>query len=239
VKRGKRAAWYGHGDLTTSLVLIVPLLFAYEVGVLFSSTVNGADLITRGVFAACGHRRAVYLTVHAAAAIGFLIWLHRSRRARALELAVVGPVLLEATIYALTLGAAISLVVHDVLGLGAGLAAGGRAVVAALGAGVHEELVFRLGLFMGGAALVRRLLAPSALSDRAAARVAWLTALALSSFAFAAAHHVGALGEPWRADVVAFRTLAGAAFACIAWYRSLAHAVYAHVLYDLYVALIR
>ena len=70
------------------------------------------------MFAACDHRRAVYLAVHAAAAIGFLLWLRHSRRARALELAIVGPVVLEAAIYAMTLGAAISLIVHQLLGLG-------------------------------------------------------------------------------------------------------------------------
>jgi hypothetical protein len=230
--RTRRVAWWGHGDLATSLVLIVPLLFAYEVGVLFSASVNGADLITRGVYALCGGDRAIYLTVHAAAAIGFLLWLRRSQRAAVLELDVVGPVALEATLYALTLGAAISLIVRDVLGLGAGDAAGaGRAIVAALGAGVHEELVFRLGLFLGGATLLRHLGAPP--------RAARAAALIASSFAFAAAHHVGAAGEPWAADAVAFRALAGAAFAAIAWHRSLAHAVYAHVLYDLYVALVR
>ena len=33
-----------------------------------------------------------------------------------------------------------------------------------------------------------------------------------------------------------FRILAGGAFGAIFWYRSLAHAVYAHVLYDLVIA---
>ena len=222
----RRPAWWGHGDLVTSLVLIVPLLFVYEIGVLFAGHVKGADVITRAIFAACDHRPAVYLTVHAAAALGFLLWLWHTRRARALELDIVGPVVLEATIYALTLGAAITLVVRELLGLGAG-----NAIVAALGAGVHEELVFRLGVFLGGAALLRRL--------GAGPRVAWAVALAVSALAFAAAHHVGAGGETWRVDAVAFRAAAGVAFAAIAWWRSLAHAVYAHVLYDLYVAIIR
>ena len=41
------------------------------------------------------------------------------------------------------------------------------------------------------------------------------------------------------AGTFVFRTIAGAAFALICWYRSLAHAVYAHVLYDVYVLVIR
>jgi hypothetical protein len=35
----------------------------------------------------------------------------------------------------------------------------------------------------------------------------------------------------------AYRCVAGIAFGLVFWYRSLAHAVYAHVLYDLVVAL--
>jgi hypothetical protein len=53
---------------------------------------------------------------------------------------------------------------------------------------------------------------------------------------FAAAHHLGAHGEPWTAHAFAFRTVCGAAFAAMFWFRSLAHAVYAHVLYDILVA---
>ena len=39
----------GHGDLGSSLVLIFPLLLAYEIGVLFAGRVNGADLVTHAV----------------------------------------------------------------------------------------------------------------------------------------------------------------------------------------------
>jgi membrane protease YdiL (CAAX protease family) len=102
-------------------------------------------------------------------------------------------------------------------------------VISALGAGVHEELVFRLG---GVAGLV-------ALSRRLGPRISVAFAIAVSSLAFAAAHHIGwrAQAEPWTMHAFAFRAVAGAAFAAIFWFRSLAHAVYAHVLYDLLVAL--
>ena len=51
-RRAARTSAFGRGDLTASLVLVFPLLLAYEVGVLFSSTVNGVDVITRVVYAA-------------------------------------------------------------------------------------------------------------------------------------------------------------------------------------------
>jgi hypothetical protein len=52
---------------------------------------------------------------------------------------------------------------------------------------------------------------------------------------FSAAHHLGAHGEPWTMHAFAFRCLAGLVFGLIFWFRSLAHAVYAHTFYDLLV----
>jgi len=204
-------------------VLIFPLLLAYEIGVLFAGRVNGADVVTRALYAATGSR-AGYLLVHVVLALAFLVWLRRTRRWSTLSLDVAAPVVLEAAIYALTLGAVGTLVVERLLGLGLG-----SSLVSALGAGVHEELVFRLGLFAGAVALLGR-----AGGDR---RLALGAALALSALVFAAAHHVGAYGEPFTAHAFAFRTVAGVAFGLIFWFRSLAHAVYAHVLYDVLVAL--
>ncbi|HEY5926931.1 MAG TPA: CPBP family intramembrane glutamic endopeptidase [Kofleriaceae bacterium] len=211
----------GHGDLEASFVLIFPLLLAYELGVLFAGRVNGADVVTRAVYALSGGR-AMYLLLHAAIALWFLLWIRREQRYRTLRLEIVAPVVLEAAIYALTLGALITLVLDRLLGL----SLDGNSFVAAFGAGVHEELVFRLGLFGGFVALLGGL-------ER---RFAIGLALVTSSLLFAAAHHLGVHGEPFTLHAFAFRTLAGAAFCAIFWFRSLAHAVYAHALYDLVVA---
>ncbi|HUJ58427.1 MAG TPA: CPBP family glutamic-type intramembrane protease [Kofleriaceae bacterium] len=207
----------GRGDLAASLVLIFPLLLAYEIGVAFAGRVNGADVVTRALYDLLGSR-ALYLAFHAVVALLFLVWIRRARRWQTLSFDIAAPVVLEAAIYALTLGAVIRLVLDRAFGLG-----GGATVVGALGAGVHEELVFRLGLVAGIVMMVR-------------GRLAFPIALVVSSLAFAAAHHLGPYGEPFSAHAFAFRALAGAAFAAIFWFRSLAHAVYAHVLYDLVVA---
>jgi hypothetical protein len=211
----------GHGDLGSSLVLIFPLLLAYEIGVLFAGRVNGADLVTRVVLDAAGSR-AAYLAIYAFVAVGFLLWIRHTHRWGTLRLALAGPVILEAAVYALTLGAVASLIVDRLLGLGLGA----PAVISALGAGVHEELVFRLALIAALVALVGPL----------SPRFAIAFAIAGSSVLFAAAHHVGAHGEPWTAHAFAFRAVCGAAFGAMFWFRSLAHAVYAHVLYDILVA---
>lgn len=209
----------GHGDLEASLVLIFPVLLAYEIGVLFAGNVSGADVVTRALYVTLGSRTA-YMLVHAAIALVFLLWIRRGNRWSTLRLETALPVLLEAAIYAFTLGAAISLVLSKLLGLG--VTPGN--VISALGAGVHEELVFRLGLLAGCVSLLRE------------RRGAFPIALVISSLLFAGAHHLGAHGEPFTMHAFAFRALAGAAFGAIFWYRSLAHAVYAHVLYDLVVA---
>jgi hypothetical protein len=215
----------GHGDVAASFVLIFPLLLTYEIGVLFAGHVNGADVVTRALFAAVGSRTG-YLLVHALVAIGFLLWIRHTQRWATLRLEIAGPMILEAALYALTLGAVVSLIMDRVLGglLGLGLSPG--SVVSALGAGVHEELVFRLGMVGGIVWLLRH-------RDR---RIAVAIAFTLSSLMFAAAHHVGGHGEAWSLHAFAFRTLAGIAFAAMFWFRSLAHAVYAHVIYDVLVA---
>ncbi len=213
----------GHGDLGASLVMIVPLLLAYEIGVLFAGRVNGADIVTRALYAAVGSR-ASYLLVHVALALVFLLWLRQSKRWATLSFDVAAPVILEAAVYAMTLGALGTLIVDRLLGLGLG-----ASVVSALGAGVHEELVFRLGLMSGIVALLAR--------TGCERRVTVLVAVLVSATVFAAAHHVGAYGEPWSAHAFAFRSVAGVAFGLVFWFRSLAHAVYAHVLYDVLVAL--
>jgi len=213
----------GHGDLEASLVLVFPVLLAYEIGVLFAGRVNGADVVTRALYATLGSR-TLYLLVHAVLAALFLVWIRGAKRWDSLRLEIVAPVMLEALIYALTLGAVITVILSHLLGMGIG-----SSVVSALGAGVHEELVFRLGLLAGMVTFLR-----GGGTDR---RVAVLIAFACSAPLFALAHHAGANGEPFTWHAFAFRTFAGLAFGAIFWFRSLAHAVYAHALYDLVVAL--
>ncbi len=208
-------------DLAASLILIAPLFFVYEVGVLFAGSVNGADVVTRAIYGALG--RTNYLLASAALGLGFLLWIRRSQRQGVLRLDVVMPVILEAAIYALSLGALVQLVLERLLGLGLDL---GEAINAA-GAGVHEELVFRLLLCGGLIAALSR--------TRLSRRLIVTVALIASSVLFSAAHHIGPYGEPFTQHAFAFRCLAGLVFGLVFYFRSLAHAVYAHTFYDLLV----
>jgi hypothetical protein len=205
-------------------VLIFPLALVYGIGAIVTGAISAVDVPSRALWQLVDQDRGRYLLAYAALAAGFLAWVWRSGRRAALTLDVAMPVVAEAAIYAMTLAAVIDVVLARALGFGFATDA-----VGALGAGLHEELLFRLGLFAGAVALLCRAGAPR--------HAAWAAALAASSLVFAAAHHWA--GEPWDDRVFAFRTLAGAAFALIFWFRSLAHAVWAHALYDVYVALIR
>jgi len=232
-RTASRGSALGNGDLAASLIVIFPLFLAYEVGVMFSSSVNGVDFVTRHVFAAVDRDRERYLLVQLVLALGFLGYVLYARRQRDFARPQVMHLLLEAAIYALTLGSFIVFLMQDVLGFvldgRAAMALGemGEAVVISLGAGVHEELVFRLGLMAGGAAL----LAWSGMRHG----VAMCLALLGSALVFSLAHHIGPHGDPFQAGVFVYRALAGVIFGLIFYFRSLAHAVYTHFLYDLYV----
>ncbi len=208
----------------SSLVLIVPLLLVYEVGVLFGGNVNGADVVTRAAYGTLG--RTNYLLASSALALGFVLWLRRTGRWSTLRLDIAMPVILEAAIYALTLGALITLVLDRMLGMSLSL---GSAVDAA-GAGVYEELVFRLLAFGGLVAVLSR-----THTGARHPRLIVVVALGASAVAFSLAHHLGAYGEPFTRHAFAYRCFAGLVFGLVFWRRSLAHAVYAHAFYDLLV----
>lgn len=248
----------GRGDLGASLVFIFPLFFAYEVGAIFTSTVNGADFVTRSLHAAVGGDATMYLAIHLGLALAFVAAVLVLRRRRDLHVSDALPVILESAIYALTIGTLIIFVMQKLLGLAVrpqmvphtmphtmiegvdaaidswvartSIGEAGESLVAALGAGVHEELVFRLAGFAGGAALLARF--------GVRLPVALIVAAALSSVGFSLAHHLGVHGEAFDTHVFVYRLLAGALFAAIFYYRSLAHAVYTHALYDIYVMMV-
>jgi Type II CAAX prenyl endopeptidase Rce1-like len=222
----------GHGDLAASLIAIFPLFLIYEIGVAFTPAMNGVDFISRNLFALVDYSRKDYLLIHGSLALAFLIYLFVSRKRASHPIRRFPPMLAESIVYALTLGSFIIFVMRNLLGIVPSLAMGGLTnVLLSFGAGVHEELVFRLGVCAGGAALLRLIGVRHALAVAAA--------FLISSMLFSAAHHLGAMGEPFTWSAFVYRTLAGLIFAAIFYYRSLAHAAYTHALYDVWVLVIR
>jgi hypothetical protein len=226
------SAVLGRGDIGLSLLAIFPLFLIYQVGVAFTPVMNGVDFVSRNLFALVDYSRNSYLLVHGGLAVVFVVIVLIMRRGKDHPLAGFLPMVLESAVYALTLGSLIVFVMRKLFGLDPHLAVGGLGnVLLSFGAGVHEELVFRLGLCAGGAALLRVL----GVGHRTAVAFAFFA----SSLLFSAAHHIGALGDPWSLQVFVYRSLAGLLFAAIFYFRSLAHAAYTHALYDVYVLVLQ
>jgi hypothetical protein len=232
-REAERVRGLGYGKVPGSLLLIFPLWITYELGLLLTPANNGVDFVSRLIFEAAGSDPQTYLYLHLALGGVFLALLALLWRGGKLAMDELTPMVLESSIYALTLGSFIIFVMDRLIGLQL-LAVGGgdvqNALVVSLGAGVHEELIFRLGVMGFGGILLARVLPSRRLSVFCAACVA--------AFLFALAHHQGVSGEAFEISVFTYRVIAGLAFAAIFYYRSLAHAVYSHFLYDFYVLVI-
>jgi hypothetical protein len=215
------------------LVLVFPLFLAYQVGVMFSPTINGVDFVTRAMYAAVGSSRDNYLVLQLTLAVLFVCYVAYLHERGRFSIKAIVPLVAESALYAFTLGTLIVLIMQKLLGLELAIRFGetGQAIVVSLGAGVHEELIFRLGAMAGGLVALDKL--------GVAPRLSLLIALIGSALLFSAAHHMGANGDAVDTSVLIYRVLAGLAFGLIFYYRSLAHAVYAHFLYDVYVLVIR
>jgi membrane protease YdiL (CAAX protease family) len=226
-------------DLLTSLVLVFPLLIIYQVGVLFTlPMLNGADFLTTFLFHTVGLNVRGYLVFVGAVVLLFAVAMASLRHKQHFNPKMVLPVLLESSVYALTMGSLIVLVMTKLLHISPRLAASLESqgmltrLVMSVGAGVYEELVFRLGLLGGLAWVFHRVLG-------AARWAAVLAAFALSAAAFSAVHHLPPYGDPFTVGIFTFRLLAGVFFGLLFWFRGFAVAVYTHALYDVYVLLVR
>ena len=223
----------------TGLLLVLPLLVFYEVGVLFTDVMNGADFVTQTLLRLVGLKGFVAVQLGVLLlCVALALYLRRSQQ---FDVRRFIPVLLESCIYALTMGTLILFVMTDLLHIDPRLAAQTRSLrqigffdglVLSVGAGVYEELVFRVvllgGLHRAGVHLLK--LRPW---------VSVVIAFALSSLLFSLAHHLGALGEPLRLGVFAYRFMAGLFFGALFQFRGFPIAVYTHALYDIYVLVLR
>ena len=218
-------------DIGLSLLLVLPLLLAYEIAMLLldAPARNGAELaVSRFVSRLSPQsvvllRRGLTLLLMALALV--LIQRHPPRVARARY------VLIEAALLALALGPAVGWLVGGI-GLSAPTPLGEAAAPAwlpfllSVGAGLWEELVFRLALLGGLTLLLTRALG-------AAPLVAVAVSVLVSALAFAIYHHLGHAGEPLTASRFLFRSIAGTILGLLFAFRGLAVVVYMHVFYDL------
>lgn len=218
-------------NLATSVALVFPCLLVYELGLLAlgTTTRNGADLLTDLFGSWLGYRTFGLLLLVLFAML--LVYLRRER----FDWSALVPVLLESTLYAVTMGTVIVFVMVDLIGIPPQLAvpypSAASKVVLSLGAGLHEELLFRVIVLGGVVLLLERF--------KVARPFAVLAGCLVSAALFAAAHHVGPYGDPLRRGIFTYRFLAGLVFAALYWFRGFPVAVYTHALYDVYVLLVR
>lgn len=229
-------------DPLTSLLLVFPLFLAYQIGVLLMPAVyNGADLITSQMLQLLHGNRGTYMLLNLGLAAAFVVLMLVMRRKNEFDPRLFVPVLLESSIYALTMGSLICLVMVDLLHVDPKMAIVCATtpeqsslvakIVLSLGAGVHEELVFRLLMVGGGTWLLSNVLGLRR-------SFAIVFTMLVSSVLFSAAHHVIG-GEPFRMGAFVYRILCGLIFASIFQWRGFAVAVYTHALYDIYVLIVR
>lgn len=223
-----------------TLVLMLPLLLAYEIGVLWlggpkpEMLRNGADAWLRAALASFGLNPI--MMAPALIAVVFALWSWRRRHDKPDAMfGVCSGMLLECFLFALALWGLSHGFAPFLQRLGVPLATAptpdpvlGR-IITFVGAGIYEEVLFRLILFAGLSKLLQLALLPKWASIPAAAIV--------SAVLFAAAHHVGPYGERMDSYVFLFRMMAGVFFALVFQFRGFGVAAGSHACYDVLVGL--
>lgn len=226
------------------LVFLLPLLAAYEAGVLWlgganpNALRNGADAWLRW-----GLERYGFGQLYAAPLLVVGVFALRSLaewKGRPKELfGTCFGMLAESAVFAVALWAFSRNFkpILDQLGVVLNVpriefrSPAAAQLVTYVGAGIYEEVIFRLGLFGVACLLLRLVLLPTAVAVPLAAVGA--------AVAFAAAHHLGPYGEsPINPMVFLFRALAGLYFTGLYVARGFGVAVGAHAGYDILVGVI-
>ena len=216
----------------TSLVFALPLVLAYEGGVLLmgrGSPRNGADVWLRQALDAAGF--GAYFLLPALTVIGLLAWHHIEHDAWRFRPGVLVGMVLECSLWAAALVGVARL--QDRLwplaaeAVGEGFLA---RLVAFCGAGLYEEVLFRLLLLPALAWAFERL-------GFSTAAAAWW-GVVVSSLIFSAAHYVGPLGDTFAIYSFTFRFLAGMFFAILFLARGFGIAAGTHAIYDILVGLV-
>lgn len=239
---GGSAYWSATRRPLTCLIFVIPLLAAYEAGVLYlggkdsDAFRGGADAWLRGGLDYFGLNRP--WLVPTMVVVGLLIWHVAQQDPWRISLGMLAGMLCESVLFAFVLVALAQLHSYGIKSWQSGGApsaaipaerAAALAVVF-LGAGIYEEVVFRLCLLP----LCHGLFRSSGIHP---ALAAFLAALA-TSLAFSLAHYVGPAGEQFRVFTFAFRTFAALFFAMLFMLRGFGITVGTHAAYDLIVGLV-
>jgi hypothetical protein len=228
------------------LLFVMPLLVAYEVGVLFlggthpETIRNGADHWLRCALGFFGV--GFFWVPPVVLAVAFVLWALARWSDRPGDLpGVLSGMLVESIAFAIGLWAISRLLAPLLQQAGIELSLfsnlrlppaesepAWRQVVTYLGAGIYEEAVFRLALFSFLMAALR-------LVD-----LSWLVSVGLAGVAsailFSVAHHLGPYGQSYSNYLFLFRLLAGLYFALLYELRGFGIVVGTHACYNVMVS---
>jgi hypothetical protein len=223
------------------LLFVVPLLVAYEWGVVLAGLDqpellrNGADVWVRQALAAIGLRNLLWAPALLVVVLSIWSFFQRGQRPSDLVGVWIG-MTTESVLFATVLWGACYVLGPLLYRLGVHLSLASQPepamqqLLSFLGAGIYEETLFRLVLFSGLRWLLTQLELP------------WpgpgVLAAGVSALLFSAAHNVGAYGEQFDPFIFVFRTLAGLYFVALYQCRGFGVAVGAHAGYDVLVGLL-
>ena len=228
------------------LGLTLPVFIVYHLGVVFLHLRNGTDLLTGPLLDLAEGNRAMYLLITAGIGVVFAAIFALLGRGQTFRPAKFVQISIEGLAYAVLLRLGASYVVGNLF------AAVGRVqddggplggIVQSCGAGFYEELTFRVLLFgVGAKALVwffarQNVGLVAGTTPRLTFRsivimVVWCAVVAA---VFSGVHYLGPYGDPFKLTTFTFRFVLGVLLTLIYATRGFAAAVWAHMLYDVWV----
>ena len=219
----------------TSLVFSLPLIAAYEGGVLLlgrGTPRNGADVWLRHLLDALGF--GSYFLLPTLTILGLLAWHHVEHDRWRVSGGVLAAMALECAVWAGVLVGVARLqgrLWPHALTLAATAGNDGTIarVIGFCGAGLYEEVLFRLLLLPATTFVLERL------GASAAGAAGW--AILATSCLFSLAHYVGPLGDEFDLYGFVFRALAGGFFAILFLARGFGIVAGTHAAYDMLVGL--
>ena len=216
----------------TSLVFTLPLVLAYEGGVLLlgrGSPRNGADVWLRHLLDMLGFGE--YFLLPVLTVLGLLAWHHVEHDRWRFSPAVLVGMTLECLLLAIVL---VGLARLQSRLWPLWIVPGGEGFLARFvgycGAGLYEEVLFRLLLLPAVAWVLERF------GAGAGSALGW-SAL-LTSLIFSLAHYVGPLGDSFDLYSFTFRAVAGLFFSILFVVRGFGIAAGTHAAYDMLVGLL-
>ncbi len=228
--------WVQSRGLALSLVLIAPLILAYEIALVFYAKPTGAGRFLKSVFYEVFHNHAGMI-LNVIVAMFVLLAIFVLARRRRLRLTFIVPMVMESALWAVVLVLLAIVICQRLpnvqLNIGGSATTAFANVISSIGAGVYEEILFRLGLtsavFIGVSKLLKQ---------RPAQAAGWAAVISAAAFACC---HILPWEEPFNQQYIWFYLLfyfsSGVFFSLLYTFRGLGVAVYTHVIYDVVVLL--